>query len=84
VRPYYGDDAPVATAVLDALAPSPAAVAQRDVEARVATSGAAPVDHDLLCDVIERLVDDHYLVHEGEELRFAFNLVRRAWLARAW
>jgi hypothetical protein len=65
--------------VLDALAPTPAALAPRDIEARVATSTAAPVDHDLLRDVIERLIDDHYLVYEGESLRFAFDLVRRAW-----
>ncbi len=84
VRPYYGDDAPVATAVLDAFAPEPDALGLRDIEARVATSAPAPVDHDLLCDVLERLVDDHYLVYEGEDLRFAFDLVRRAWVARAW
>jgi hypothetical protein len=36
----------------------------------------------LLSDVIERLVDDHYLVFEGDALRFAFELVRRAWVAR--
>ncbi len=84
VRPYYGDDAPVAAAVLDALAPQPGALGLRDIEARVATSAPAPVDHDLLCDVLERLVDDHYLVYEGDDLRFAFDLVRRAWLMRAW
>lgn len=82
VRPYYGDDAPVASAVLDALAPAAAAVELREIESRVATSRAAPIDHDLLCDVIERLVDDHYLVYEGESLRFAFDLVRRAWHVR--
>lgn len=82
VRPYYGDDAPVAGAVLNALAPNPAALLPRDIEKRVATATVAPVEHDLLFDVIERLVDDHYLIYEGEALRFAFDLVRRAWLAR--
>ena len=83
VRPYYGDDALVAAAVLDALAPRSTALSPRDIESRVATSRAAPVDHDLLADVIERLVDDHYLVYDGDSLRFAFELVRRSWLMRA-
>ncbi|MEA2220138.1 MAG: hypothetical protein QOJ35_2764 [Solirubrobacteraceae bacterium] len=82
VRPYYGEDAPVAAAVLDALAPTREAVARREVESRVATSAAAPVDHDRFRDVVERLVDDHYLVYDGDALRFAFDLVRRAWGAR--
>jgi hypothetical protein len=82
VRPYYGDDAPVAIAVLDALATSRAALPPPDIASRVDTSAAAPVDRELLSDVIERLVDDHYLVFEGDSLRFAFDLVRRAWVAR--
>lgn len=82
IQPYYGDDAPVARAVLDAIAPGPAALLSRDVQARVATSAVAPVEREVLLDVTERLVDDHYLVSEGESLRFAFDLVRRAWLAR--
>lgn len=82
VRPYYGGDAPVAVAVLDALATSRAALQPPDIASRVNTSAAAPVDRELLSDVIERLVDDHYLVFEGDSLRFAFDLVRRAWIAR--
>jgi hypothetical protein len=30
--------------------------------------------------MLERLEDDHYLVREGSTRRFAFVLVRRAWI----
>lgn len=84
VRPYYGDDAPIARAVLDALAAAPAALSLSDIEPRVATTAAAPVDREQLADVAERLVDDHYLVYDDDDgLRFAFELVRRAWRAHA-
>ena len=53
------------------------------LESRVATSSTALIESALVSDVMERLVDDHYLVFDGDALRFAFDLVRRAWIARA-
>jgi hypothetical protein len=81
IGPYFGEAAPLARAVLDAVAASAQGLAPSDIEARLAAhADLAPVDSDALRDVVERLEADHYLVRDGERRRFAFVLVRRAWL----
>lgn len=81
IAPYYDSAGPIAAAVLDALAHDAEGLALPEVESRVAADPlAAPVDRERLRDVLERLEEDHYLVREGERRRFAFSLVRRAWI----
>jgi len=84
VRPYYGEDAPLAGAILDDIAGEPSGVALVDLLRRLgAHRQLAPIDEELARDVIHRLEADHYLVRDAaDRRRFAFELVRRAWIAR--
>lgn len=79
---YYNSlEAPVAQSVLDAIAsvPDPLPLAEIIQRAQLA-SGPDVVDETIVRDVVERLQDDHYLVRDGEKRRFAFDLIRRAWI----
>lgn len=81
IGPWYRDDATLACAILDAVAHSADAVdfpmLLRIIRASPAGEG---VDEMHFVDVLQRLEDDHYLVRERETRRFAFELVRRAWI----
>jgi hypothetical protein len=79
---YYGpSEAPVAQAVLDAIAnaPTPPTLSEISQRAQLA-SGPDPVDDAMVRDIVERLQDDHYLVRDGDHRKFAFDLIRRAWI----
>ena len=81
VGPYYGDDAPVARAALDAVAAADGeGLTLPELQQRVNATPHGPLDSERIRDVVERLEADHYLVREGDRRRFAFSLVRRAWL----
>jgi hypothetical protein len=79
---YYGPgEAPVAQAVLDAIASArtPPTLSEIVQRAQLA-SGPDPVDDTTVRDIVERLQDDHYLVRDGDRRKFAFDLIRRAWI----
>lgn len=79
---YFGDDARLADATLSALARSESGATLNQIAGLLdAQPAVAPVDCEQVRDVVERLESDHYLVREGQLRRFAFSLVRRAWLA---
>jgi broad specificity phosphatase PhoE len=81
VVPYYGNQAVLAQAALDAIARAGSPLDLPSICRRIATDpDVAPVDPERVRDVLERLEDDHYLVREGSQRRFAFELVRRAWI----
>jgi AAA ATPase domain len=81
LRTYFGDDARLAGAALDVVAESGGALDLDGVaDGMNVDPRFAPIDREHLRDMLERLEDDHYLVREGAARRFAFNLVRRAWV----
>ena len=82
IEPYYGDDSPLARAVLDAIAATSSGLGLAELSAQMAADRRlAPIDDERIRDVVHRLESDHYLVREGDRRRFAFELVRRAWIA---
>lgn len=82
IEPYYADESALARAVLDLVAAEPSGLGLADVIARMAADRLlAPIDGERIRDVVHRLESDHYLVREGDRRRFAFELVRRAWVA---
>lgn len=81
IDPYYDGQADLACAVLDAIAYAETAVDLKSLMRILAANPEQPtVSPDLVRDVLERLVDDHYLVRRGDVRVFAFSLVRRAWI----
>lgn len=81
---YYGEDAPIAIASLEAIATAPDGALDLDtVIARLDLVAAiAPVDRAAVQQVLTTLADDHYIVSDAIGVRtFAFPLVRRAWIA---
>lgn len=79
---YYGADAELATATLDAIANEgrldlDGVVARLDLDPAL-----APVKRASVRDMLTTLADDHYLVGDSAGMRaFGFELVRRAWIA---
>ena len=79
---YYGDEAPLARAVLDALADDPLGLTLAEMVGRLALHRElAPVGDAQIRGVIRQLEADHYLLRDGDRRQFAFRLVRRAWIA---
>ncbi len=82
IEPYYGGDAPLARAVLDAIASEPSGLSLIEVTSQLAANRElAPIDDERVRDVLRRLEADHYLVRDGDRRRFTFALIRRAWIA---
>jgi hypothetical protein len=78
---YYGSEASLAHAILDAVAVDAGPASLVTISQRARTSaGPEVVDDQRVRDVLERLEDDHYLIREDEHRRFAFDLIRRAWI----
>jgi hypothetical protein len=82
VATNYGEEAPLARAILDALATRPTGLTFDELVLGLATNqGPPPDDGDRVRDLLRRLEADHYLVCDGDRHRFAFDLIRRAWIA---
>lgn len=77
---YYGDQAPLARAVLDALASGVAIDLDSTVNLVRLDRDVEAASRDEVRDVLERLEDDHYLVRDGDRRSFAYSIVRRAWV----
>jgi hypothetical protein len=78
----YGADGPLAAAILDAVAHD----RSLDLEATAARLNLdrviAPVARPVVLQMLTTLTDDHYLVSHATGVRsFAFELVRRGWIA---
>jgi AAA ATPase domain len=87
VEEYFGPDADVATAILDGVAKSGAKGLTVDaVLTSLSVSLGRSVDRQFALDLIHRLRLDHYVdfddTVEPNALRFCFNVVRDAWIAR--
>jgi hypothetical protein len=81
IESYYGHDAPLARAVLDAVATEPSGLSLAELLPQLAAHGElAPIDDERVRDVLRRLDADHYLARDGERRKFAFSLIRRAWI----
>lgn len=84
LRPWYGPDTPLVTAVLDELAAAgdDEALVIDELGVRLVLANTdEPLDRDRLVSVVERLEADHYLARTADGSRFTSQLVRRAWLA---
>lgn len=68
----------LATAILDALAPSPEGLGTPELLQRLRAEDAA-LDTDLARELLRALRRDQYLVREGERHRFLFAFLRRWW-----
>jgi hypothetical protein len=81
LRTYFGHEAQLAGAALDVIAQAGGALDLDGVADRLNVNPRfAPIDREQLRDLLERLEDDHYLIRQGATRRFAFDLVRRAWV----
>lgn len=79
---YYGVDAALVRAMLDAYAATPHPSTFQEVEGRLAAVDLeSRPDRDSLLSLLPRLEADHYLVREGATDRFATELLRRAWVS---
>lgn len=82
IAPYYGDDAALARAALDCLASEPGGVPLEELIRQLGSlRHLATLDEERIREVLQGLEADHYLVREGDRRRFAFSLIRRAWVA---
>ncbi len=76
----YGEAAPLAYAVLDALAAAEEKIGLDDLERTLSLSPQlAPVSRTSLVSVARRLESDYYLLADGPGDRFTTGLLRRAW-----
>lgn len=81
LRPYYGDDAPLAGSVLDEIAVSQARSVSTDevMDAVTATTGDRP-DREMVVSILERLEQDHYLSPTAAGTGFSSDLLREGWI----
>lgn len=75
---YYGDQAPIAAAVLDSVAVRGSATPE-EIHGDLAHDGP-PMSVRELKQLLSRLHEDHYLGHEPPSWRFSYELIRQAWL----
>lgn len=75
---YYGDQAPLAELVLDAVAVRGTASPSEILE-DLAHDGPVP-SKAVLRDLLRLLQEDHYLTRESNQWRFTYQLIREAWL----
>ena len=87
IEEYFGPDADLATAILDGVAKSGAkGLTVDEVLTSLSVSLGCSVDRHFVLSLIHRLRLDHYVdfddTTEPNVLRFCFNVVRDAWIAR--
>jgi hypothetical protein len=79
---YYGSEAPVVKALLDAVAVADAPLAVNDLSQRIAAV-TPPPPRDRLVELLDLLGKDHYLGSGADgSVTFRLELIRRAWRAR--
>jgi hypothetical protein len=87
IEEYFGPDADLATAILDGVAKSgPKGLTVDEVLTSLSVSLGRSVNRQFVLNLIHRLRLDHYVdfddTIEPNVLRFCFNVVRDAWIAR--
>lgn len=79
---YYGSEAPVVKALLDAVAVAEAPLAVDELSQRIAAV-TPPPPRDRLIELLDLLGKDHYLASGADgSVTFRLELIRRAWIAR--
>lgn len=82
LEPYYGDDAPLVGDMLDIVALSGPLPFDRLVALLSTRREVFEKDRDRLRRLTDLIQKDHYLVQDGDVLRFRLRLVARAWARR--
>lgn len=82
LEPYYGDDAPLVGDMLDIVAVSGPLPFDRLLALLSTRREVFEKDRDRVRRLTDLLQKDHYLVQEGDVLRFRLRLVARAWARR--
>ena len=80
VDEYYGADADLARAILDAVAVAVTRGTTATAIVHDLQRFQPPPSRDAVLDLLRLLHEDHYLVHEPPTWRFTYRLVMRAWI----
>src|SRR5262249_39319639 len=81
LKDYYGDDAAVVKAGLDAIAVADAPLTFDELDGRLAAIGEPP-SREHLHELVDLLGKDHYLAFPDGRIAFRLEILRRAWVAR--
>lgn len=79
---YYGQDAAVVKATLDAIAVAAEPLTFAELESRIASALQSPPSSERLHELLDLLGKDHYLSFPPGTIAFRLDLLRRAWIAK--